>query len=96
MGAAEMKKKYPGVFKFKIALEALKGDRTLGDICREHNISPGLAHRWKNHLKEHGTEVFDISSSNSPTNVDLEKAKLYEEIGRLKVELDFLKKVVGG
>jgi len=91
-----MRKKYPGAFRFKVALEALKGDRTLGDICREHNISPGLAHRWKNHLKEHGVKIFDIVANNSTTSSDLEKAKLYEEIGRLKVELDFLKKVVGG
>ena len=90
-----MRKKYPGAFKFKVALEALKGNRTLGDICREHNISPGLAHRWKSHLKKYGVEIFGIKSNNRSANEDLEKAKLYEEIGRLKVELDFLKKVAG-
>ncbi|MCK5536148.1 MAG: transposase [Bacteroidales bacterium] len=90
-----MKKKYPGAFKFKIALEVLKGDRTLGDICREHNISPSVAHKWKNHLKSYGIEIFNIKSNNSSVNKDLEKSKLYEEIGRLKVEVDFLKKVVG-
>lgn len=92
-----MKKKYPGAFKFKIALAVLKGDRSLGDICREHNISPSVAHKWKNQLKQHGAEIFDIASSNGNNSAhsDLEKAKLYEEIGRLKVELDFLKKVVG-
>ena len=94
-----MKKKYPGAFKFKIALEVLRGDRSLGDICREHNISPSVAHKWKNQLKEHGAEIFDIASGsgngNSQASNDLEKAKLYEQIGRLKVELDFLKKVVG-
>ena len=90
-----MKKKYPGAFKFKIALEVLKGDRTLGDICREYNISPSVAHKWKNHLKAHGIEIFDVKSHNSSVSEDSEKSKLYEEIGRLKVELDFLKKVVG-
>lgn len=90
-----MKKKYPGAFKFKIALEILKGDRTLGDICREHNISPSVAHKWKSHLKSHGIEIFNIKSNNSSVNDDSEKSKLYEEIGRLKVEVDFLKKVVG-
>lgn len=92
-----MKKKFPGAFKFKIALEVLKGDRSLGDICREHNISPSVAHKWKSQLKQHGAEVFNIASSKgaNTANSDLEKSKLYEEIGRLKVELDFLKKVVG-
>jgi putative transposase len=90
-----MKKKYPGAFKFKIALEILKGDRTLCDICREHNISPSVAHKWKSHLKSHGIEIFNIKSNNSSVNDDSEKSKLYEEIGRLKVEVDFLKKVVG-
>ena len=89
-----MKKKYPGSFKFKIALDALKGDRTLQDICRENNLNPGLVHKWKKHLKEHGVEVFDIASSGRIANSELEQSKLYEEIGRLKVELDFLKKIV--
>ena len=91
-----MKKKYPGSFKFKIALEVLKGDRSLGDICREHNISPSVAHKWKNQLKQHGAEIFDIvaGNGNNSSNYDREKSKLYEEIGRLKVELDFLKKAV--
>jgi len=91
-----MKKNYPGAFKFKVALEALNGDRTLGDICREHNISPSLAHKWKNQLKDNGLEFFKTAKkASAKSNDDLEKSKLYEEIGRLKVELDFLKKVVG-
>jgi transposase len=90
-----MKKRYPGTFKFKVALEALKGDRTISDICREYNISPGMVHNWKNQLKEHGVEVFDHAASKCTASGESEKARLYEEIGRLKVELDFLKKVVG-
>ena len=89
-----MKKKYPGSFKFKIALEVLKGDRTISDICREHNLTPGLVHKWKSQLKDRGGEVFG-SKASSVSNGDLEKSKLYEEIGRLKVEVDFLKKIVG-
>lgn len=90
-----MRKRYPGAFKFKVALEALKGTKTISEICRENDVSPGLVHRWKIHLKEHGVEVFDIALSSGNVNTDSEKSKLYEEIGRLKVELDFLKKVVG-
>ena len=90
-----MRRKYPASFKFRVAFDALKGDRTIGDICREHNISPGLVHKWKHHLKEHGVEVFNISVSRATTNNEQEQSKLYEEIGRLKVELDFLKKIVG-
>lgn len=89
-----MKKRYPGSFKFKVALEVLKGDRTISDICREHNLTPGLVHKWKSQLKNRGGEVFSGVAS-SVSNGELEKSKLYEEIGRLKVEVDFLKKIVG-
>ena len=47
-----MKKRYPGAFKFKVALEALKGDRTSGDVCCEHNISPRVEHKWKKPTKK--------------------------------------------
>ena len=88
-----MKKKYPGVFKFKVALEALRGDKTVADICRENNVVPSLVHKWKTRLRDRGPEVFALSADASTRIDEIEKTKLYEEIGRLKVELDFLKKV---
>lgn len=90
-----MRKKYSGLFKFKVALEAIKGDRTISDICLEYNITSGMVHNWKKQLSEHGVEIFDHGTNRHSANSESEKAKLYEEIGRLKVEVDFLKKVVG-
>ena len=55
-----MKKKYPVAFKFKVALEALRGDKTVADICRENNVAPSLVHKWKTHLRDRGSEVFAL------------------------------------
>ena len=90
-----MKKKYPVAFKFKVALEALRGDKTVADICRENNVAPSLVHKWKTHLRDRGSEVLALSADVNTRMDEIEKTKLYEEIGRLKVELDFLKKSLG-
>jgi len=89
-----MRKKYPRSFKFKVALEALKGNKTISEICQEYSVVSSVVHKWKSQLKANGANAFD-DTSNKDKTAEQEKAKLYEEIGRLKIELDFLKKIVG-
>ena len=90
-----MRKKHPRSLKFKVAFEALKGDKTIATICQEYGIASSLVHKWKSQLKANGMNVFDDKNDKKNKAVELEKSKLYEEIGRLKIELDFLKKTVG-
>ena len=89
-----MRKKYSKAVKFKVALEALKGNKTIAEICKEYSVPASVVHKWKNQLKDNGGNAFKESKDNKDKITELEKAKLYEEIGRLKIEVDFLKKIV--
>jgi transposase len=76
-------------FKTKVALEAIKEDRTIAELSSEFKLHPNQISKWKKHFQDNVANIFADSSSD-----DYERtiSRLYEEIGRLKVELDFLKK----
>jgi transposase-like protein len=85
------RKIYSAKFKAKIALEAYKGDKTAAELVSVHKISSGQISTWKKQLLAGVTQLFDTKQAKA---VDEEAitSPLYEEIGRLKVELDWLKK----
>jgi transposase-like protein len=87
-----MRKKHSANLKFKIALEALNG-KSIIDICRKYQVSQSLVHRWKTYLLENGGKVFGEIKSDKQSIT--EQAKLYQQIGELTVEVNFLKKVLG-
>ena len=85
------RKRYSAVFKSKVALEALKGQKTISEIASEYEVHPNQVSQWKSQLRDGIENVFtDPRRSNG--SEEKEKDKLYQEIGRLKVELDWLKK----
>lgn len=77
-----------------MALEALKGNKPIAEICQEYSVPTSVVHKWRNQLKTNGEKAFDDGKDNKDKVIELEKSKLYEEIGRLKIEVDFLKKIV--
>ena len=79
-------------FKAKVALAAHKGDRTVNELAGQFDVHPTLIHGWKKQLLAGAEEVF--SSPARPTSADAEarQAELFEQIGRLKMELEWLKK----
>lgn len=87
------RKTHSPAFKAKIALEAYKGDKTAAELISQHKVSSGQISTWKKQLPDGVASVFD-SKSNTPVDAELLTGPLYEEIGRLKVELDRLKKKV--
>lgn len=90
-----MRKTHSEQFKFKIALLAMKGDMTIAEICHEHEIAPSLVHKWKKQLLSQGAELFSKSSNKKKVENSAQEKKtkkLYEKIGQLTVERDFLKK----
>jgi transposase len=94
---AKHKKWLPPV-KFEIALLAIKGELTLNDICKRYEVAPSQVKAWKNQLLEQGANLFvkGVKSTDESANkLEREKSKLYEKIGQLTVERDFLKKVWG-
>ena len=85
------KKRYSAAFKSKVALEALKGQKTISEIASKNEVHPNQVSQWKRQLQD-GIENVFTDPCRSNHSDEKEKDKLYQEIGRLKVELDWLKK----
>ena len=94
---AKHKKWLPSI-KFEIALLAIKGETTLNDICKRYEVAPSQVKAWKKQLLEQGANLFvkgDKATEVAANKLEREQGKLYEKIGQLTVERDFLKKVWG-
>jgi len=85
------RKRYDAVFKAKVALEAIKGERTIAEISSECGVHPNQITKWKKQLLEEVPDIFSNSRKKKRKTEDLE-SELYKQIGQLKVELDWLKK----
>lgn len=81
-------------FKAKVALEAVKGVATVNEIAQRYSLHPGMVQRWKRDFLENASSVFETKRGPKPAEHASEDA-LYGEIGRLKMELDWLKKSRG-
>ena len=82
-------------FKVKVALAAIKGDRTMAELASEFEVHPSQITQWKRQLFEAMPEVFSRRRQRSQQQQDELTAQLYQQIGQLKVELDWLKKKAG-
>jgi len=88
----QTRKSHSKEFKAKVALEAVKGVHSLGELATRYKIHPTQIAQWKRHLVGHAAQVFERGSSSGSIDADGLTAPLYQEIGRLKMELDFLQK----
>ena len=88
---ATKRRRHPDRLKARVALEAIKGVKTLSELSAEYHIHPNVITKWKGQLIEGAAMVFSRGSENGNSEEALTRP-LYEEIGRLKVELDWLKK----
>jgi transposase len=91
------RRKWSAAEKFEIALQVIKGEHTLNEICKRYKVAPCQIHNWKKQLLEHGAQVFSKTDKVSTLVADNEQEQraLYEKIGQLTVERDFLKKAWG-
>src|SRR5262249_18462860 len=71
---------------------AVKGDRTVNELASQYGVHPTLIHAWKKHLLAGADPVFSNGSTAATSDAAAEKAELFEQIGRLKMELEWLKK----
>ena len=91
---SQKRRQYTGAYKFKVALAAAKGDKTVGQLSSETGVHSSQIGNWKRRLIEQGPGIFEVNGS-SPGQADAkQEAELYEQIGRLQMELAWLKKKV--
>ena len=81
-------------FKFKVALEAAKDQKTLSQLATDYQVTPGQVSQWKSRLLQNGKAVFQENNRKDEEKQAQQEAALYEQIGRLKMELEWLKKKV--
>jgi transposase-like protein len=92
-GKKPMKRKqYSAQTKFRVSLEAARGYSTLSEIANKYNVHPTQISNWKQHLVKNGASLFENQKSKSGKEADEKEKELYEQIGRLKMELEWLKK----
>ena len=89
------RKQHSAAFKAQVALAAVKGDRTVNELASHYGVHPTLIHGWKKQLLAGADQVFNNGSKGATADAEAEKAELFEQIGRLKMELEWLKKKVG-
>jgi transposase-like protein len=92
---AGKRKQHTAAFKAQVALAALKGDRTVNELAGQYGVHPTLIHGWKKQLLSGADTVFSHGQQMALADTEAEKAALFEQIGRLKMELEWLKKKVG-
>ena len=86
---------FSGPFKATVALEAIRGGKRVHEIAQEHGVHPTQVRPWKKELHEQAADIFDAKRGPKPADPSASPERLYSEIGRLKMELDWLKKKSG-
>ena len=93
---SEKKRKvFSGQFKAKVALEAIRSVKTVNEIAQEYGVHPTQVGQWKRELQEQAAGLFDTRRGVRAAEPSASPDRLYSEIGRLKMELDWLKKKSG-
>ena len=90
-----VRKNYPPKFKAKVALEAIRGDKTSAELGSEYQVHPTQIRRWKQMALEGMTESFTNGRKRRDKAQTELIEELYKQIGQLKVELEWLKKKLG-
>ena len=88
---AGKRKVHTAAFKAQVALAAVKGDKTVNELAAQFGVHPTLIHAWKKQLLAGADQVFSNGKA-ATADAEAAKAELFEQIGRLKMELEWLKK----
>jgi putative transposase len=87
-----VRRQHSAEFKAKVALEALRGERTINELAAEYGVHPVQVTQWKQVVLEGVPQLFSRRRGAKAKEEEALKAILYQQIGQLKVELDWLKK----
>ncbi len=89
------RKRYSAEIKAKVALEAIKGQKTTNEIAAEYGVHPSQIAQWKKQALDELPQIFLSGRSEQKQSDEALTNTLYQEIGQLKVQLDWLKKKSG-
>ena len=91
----QTRKKHSPAFKAKVALAALQGEHTIGELASRFEVHPSQIHAWKKALVQGAPQLFENGSGRQEKDQEALTAQLYQQIGQLKVERDFLSRRSG-
>ncbi len=89
---SKQRRRHSPEFKAKVALEAIKSQKTVNEIASEHGVHPNQVRTWKQELLQGLETLFRQPNSKEQREHEALQAELYEQIGRLKMDLEWLKK----
>lgn len=87
---AGKRKQHTSEFKARVALDAIRGIKTLSELSALHGVHPTVIANWKRQLLEGAPDVFNRGTSGRSDEAEM--ARLFEQIGRMQMEMDWLKK----
>ncbi|MCS0585562.1 IS3 family transposase [Massilia pinisoli] len=96
MSEGKKRRVHTAEFKAKVGLEAVRGLKTVTEIAQEYGVHPVLVGQWKKEILENAGALFDVKRGPKPVDESSPEDKLYSEIGKLKMQVDWLKKKLGG
>ena len=88
------RRNHSAAFKAKVALDSVRGLKTVGELAKQHQVHPTQIALWKKQLVEGAEALFENGSSKKEVSDEPQAAELYEQIGKLNVQLEWLKKKV--
>jgi transposase-like protein len=89
------RKQHSAQFKARVVIEAIRGGKTLSQLGSQFKVHPIQVAKWRKAAMEQMPELFVDGRTRKTRSGEADNSALYEEIGRLKIELDWLKKKVG-
>jgi len=89
------RKRHSAEFKSRVALEAIRGEKTIAEIASIYEVHPNVVGQWKRQVLAQLPEIFSNRKRRCKDDESALRDRLYQQIGQLKVELDWLKKKTG-
>jgi transposase len=91
-GMSRIRRKFDAAFKAKVALEAVKNEKTAAQLSSEFGVHPNMITQWKRQLLKGLPSIFSRNGDKDKGDTEACQGELYRQIGQLEVEVDFLKK----